>query len=46
MLSQYLTEGMEKPNQNKLSPLLILRVDAIAGAILELAAPPRFAIVS
>ena len=41
MLSQYVTEGVEELDQDKLSPLLILRYNAISDAILELGAPPE-----
>ena len=40
VLSQYVTEGVEELDQDKLSPLLILRYNAISDAILELGAPP------
>jgi type I restriction enzyme R subunit len=41
VLSQYVTEGVEELDQDKLSPLLILRYNAISDAILELGAPPE-----
>jgi type I restriction enzyme R subunit len=41
VLSQYVTEGVEELDQDKLSPLLILRYKAISDAILELGAPPE-----
>ena len=41
VLSQYVTEGEEELDQDKLSPLLILRYNAISDAILELGAPPE-----
>ena len=41
VLSQYVTEGVEELDQDKLSPLLILRYNAIPDAILELGAPPE-----
>lgn len=41
VLSQYITEGVEELDQDKLSPLLILRYNAISDAILELGAPPE-----
>ncbi len=41
VLSQYVTEGVEELDQDKLSPLLILRYNAISDAILDLGAPPE-----
>ena len=41
VLSQYVTEGVEELDQDKLSPLLILRYNAISDAILELGTPPE-----
>jgi len=41
VLSQYIAEGVEELDQDKLSPLLILRYNAISDAILELGAPPE-----
>jgi type I restriction enzyme R subunit len=41
VLSQYVAEGVEELDQDKLSPLLILRYNAISDAILELGAPPE-----
>jgi type I restriction enzyme R subunit len=41
VLSQYVTEGVEELDQDKLSPLLVLRYNAISDAILELGAPPE-----
>jgi type I restriction enzyme R subunit len=39
VLSQYVAEGIDELDQDKLSPLLILRYDAISDAVLELGAP-------
>jgi type I restriction enzyme R subunit len=39
VLSQYVAEGIDELDQDKLSPLLVLRYDAISDAVLELGAP-------
>jgi type I restriction enzyme R subunit len=39
VLSQYVTEGIDELDQDKLSPLLMLRYHAISDAVLELGAP-------
>ncbi len=40
VLSHYITEGVEELDQEKLSPLLIFRYNAISDAVLDLGAPP------
>lgn len=39
VLSHYVAEGIDELDQDKLSPLLILRYDAISDAVLDLGAP-------
>ncbi len=41
VLSHYITEGVEELDQEKLSPLLTLRYNAISDAVLDLGAPPE-----
>ncbi len=41
VLSHYITEGVEELDQEKLSPLLILRYGAISDAVSELGAAPE-----
>jgi type I restriction enzyme R subunit len=41
VLSHYVAEGVEELDQDKLSPLLILRYNAISDAVLDLGAPPE-----
>ena len=39
VLSHYVTEGIEELDQEKLSPLLILRYNAVSDAVLDLGTP-------
>jgi len=41
VLSHYISQGVEELDQDKLSPLLILRYNALSDAILELGAAPE-----